>query len=110
MTNALPKDRALSTDFTRFWHFSFSIVDNSRKRHLYHNSDQKPTHLVFLACWALSACKDFFGRSLPFHENFTSLKHLSYTENNISRGTGEVPLDVFGPNIAAVFCSLDVIF
>jgi hypothetical protein len=38
------------------------------------------------------------------------LKHLSFAENNISRGTGEVPLDMFGPNIAAVFCSLDVIF
>jgi hypothetical protein len=62
MTKALPKDRALSTDFTRFWHFLFSIVENSRKKHLYHNWDQKPTHLVIPVCSNPAFCKDFISK------------------------------------------------
>ncbi len=59
MTNALPEDGALSTDLTRFCHFSFSTVGNLRKKYLYHNWDQKPTHLTYLAIPDLFAVKIF---------------------------------------------------
>jgi len=65
MTNALPKDRALSTYFTSFWHLTFSVIDDSRKKYLYHTWDQKPTPLLFQTFWAAIDCKDILFSTVP---------------------------------------------
>jgi hypothetical protein len=90
MTKALPKYRALSTDFTRFWHLLFSILKDSRKKHLYHNWDQKPTHLVIPASSAAPDCKGFLF----------STKHTSFRMDTFFPRAGGFSHEAVGTNIA----------